>query len=115
MSQPNNLNYHQTNDFKMITEMIMKHYKLFLITTIISFMFAFLLTRYSVPIYEISSSILIKEDNSNGGGNVNDYINSNLFGKNQNFQNELWVLQSSPVIKETAKNLDLTVNYYKKD
>jgi len=115
MPQPNNLNYHQTNDFKMITEMIMKHYKLFLITTIISFMFAFLLTRYSVPIYEISSSILIKEDNSNGGGNVNDYINSNLFGKNQNFQNELWVLQSSPVIKETVKNLDLTVNYYKKD
>jgi capsular exopolysaccharide synthesis family protein len=88
---------------------------MFLITVVTSFVLAFLLTRYSIPIYEISSSILIKEDNSNGGGNVNDYINSNLFGKNQNFQNELWVLQSSPVIKETIKNLDISVNYYKKE
>jgi tyrosine-protein kinase Etk/Wzc len=33
---------------------------------------------------------------------------------NQNFQNELWVLKASPVIEQTIKNLDLSVNYYHK-
>jgi len=33
---------------------------------------------------------------------------------NQNFQNELWVLKSSPVIEQTIKNLDLSVSYFRK-
>ncbi len=46
---------------------------------------------------------------------MNDYLNSSLFGKNQNFQNELWVIKSSPVLDQTVRNLDLSVTYYKRE
>lgn len=104
----------QENDLKKISELFFRNYKLFIICLTIALGLAYLFNRYSIPVYEINSSLLIKEDTKQGGG-MNDFLNSNLFGKNQNFQNELWVLQSTPVIRETVKNLDLSVSYYKKE
>ena len=45
---------------------------------------------------------------------MTDYLNSNIFGKKQNFQNELLILKSAPVIEQTVRNLDLTVSYNRK-
>jgi capsular exopolysaccharide synthesis family protein len=75
---------------------------------------AFGVNRYSVPTYGISASILIKEKNQKGTSDVNDFLNSSLLGKNINFQNELWVIKSDPVIEKTVRNLDLNVTYYNK-
>lgn len=114
MSQPHNINYQQESDFKKIAELILRNYKLFISCLIVVLGLAFLINRYSIPVYEISSSLLIKEDSKQGGG-MNDFLNSSLLGKNQNFQNELWVLQSAPVVQKTVQNLDLSVSYYLKD
>jgi capsular exopolysaccharide synthesis family protein len=77
---------------------------------------AYLINHFSSPVYQISSSILVKENETQrSGGDVNNFINSNLFGNNQNFQNELWVIKSAPVIEQTIRNLDLEVSYYRKD
>jgi capsular exopolysaccharide synthesis family protein len=74
-----------------------------------------LVNHFLIPVYKISSSVLIKEDTKqSGGSDANNYLNSSLFRMNQNFQNELWVLKSSPVIEQTVKNLDLSVNYFRK-
>lgn len=115
MSQINNINIQEDNDLKKITELLLRNYKLFIISLVIALGLAFLKNRYSVPVYSVSSSVLIKESTEQGGSRgMNDFLNSSLFGKNQNFQNELWVLKSSPVIENTVKNLNLSVNYYKK-
>ncbi|MBN2275449.1 MAG: polysaccharide biosynthesis tyrosine autokinase [Bacteroidales bacterium] len=58
---------------------------------------------------------MILEDNRAPQSNINEFINSELFGLNQGIQNELYVLQSIPVVEQTVKNLDLMVNYYLKD
>ncbi len=115
MSQMQNINIQEDNDLKKITELLLRNYKIFIVTLIIAFGLAFLKNYFSIPIYKISSSILIKEDENKNRGNMNDYLNSNLFGENQNFQNELWVLKSIPVIQQTVKNLDLTVSYFRKE
>jgi tyrosine-protein kinase Etk/Wzc len=108
--------YQEENDIKKIADLVIRNYVLFIISIIIALGSAFLVNLYSVPVYEISASVLIKEDNKQGGGgNMNDYLNSNLFGKNQNFQNELWTLQSTPVVEQTIQNLDLSVSYFKKE
>ncbi|MBK7212875.1 MAG: polysaccharide biosynthesis tyrosine autokinase [Bacteroidales bacterium] len=116
MSKSQNINYQNENDFKKIAELITRNYWIFLGCLAISMGCAFFINRYSVPMYQVSSSVLIKEDNKQGGsGNMNDFLNSSLFGKNQNFQNELWTLQSTPVIEQTVKNLDLSVSYFRKE
>lgn len=116
MAQPHKNNtLQEDSDLKKVLELFKRNYKLFVISILTTLILAFFLNRYKIPKYQISSSILIKEETRpQGGGDVNNYLNSNLFGVNQNFQNELWVLRSAPVIEQTVKNLDLMVEYYQK-
>jgi len=115
MSQINNFNLQEDNDLKKAVELILRHYKLFIFSLIIAFGLAFLINHYAKPIYKISSAVLIKEDKNTSSQVMQDFINSNLFGKNQNFQNELWIIKSLPVIEQTVKNINLSVSYFRKD
>jgi tyrosine-protein kinase Etk/Wzc len=116
MPHSQNINIQEENDFKKIADLIFKNYILFIIGTIISLGVAFVINRYAIPTYSVSSSILIKGTNTQPGssGNENDFLYSNLFGRNQNFQNELWIMKSYPVLQQTVRNLDLPVTYYLK-
>src|SRR4030042_3157249 len=115
MHSSQNILIQQDNDIKKVLDLISRNYKFFIICIIISFGIAVLLNQFSKPVYKVSSSLLIKEESrQQQGGNSNDFLNSSLLGTNQNFQNELWVLNSNPVIEQTIKNLDLAVNYYHK-
>jgi len=110
-----NINAQDDNDIKRAVDLFLRNYKLFVFSLIVFLGLAFSVNYYSVPVYQISSSILIKEDLNQNGGKMNDFLNSSLFGKNQNFENELWVIKSFPVIEQTVKNLDLVVTYYKEE
>ncbi len=102
------------SDLKQFVQLITRNYKLFIVSVIIAIGIAFLAIRFMTPLYKVSSSLLIKEDTQNQSGNMNDFLNSSLFGVNKNFQNELFVLKSTPVIEQTIRNLDLTTGYYQK-
>jgi capsular exopolysaccharide synthesis family protein len=115
MSQINNINLQEDNDFKKVAELVLRNYKFFVFSILVALGSAFLLNRYSVPVYKISASVLIKENTEQGrSGGMNDFLNSSLFGKNENFQNELWVFQSLPVFKNTVKKINLSVSYNQK-
>jgi capsular exopolysaccharide synthesis family protein len=114
MSQSQNINIQEDNDLKKAVELILRNYKLFIVSLLIALGLAFIINYTSVPMYKISSSVLVKEDSKQANTDMNDYLNSSLFGTNLNFQNELWVLKSSPVIEKTVKNINLSVNYYRK-
>lgn len=115
MSQIQNLNIQEDNDIKKAVELFLRNYKLFIASLIIALGFAVYKNYTSIPMYKISSSVLIKENTKQSGSpNMNDYLNSSLFGTNLNFQNELWVLQSTPVIQKTVKNINLSVSYFRK-
>lgn len=115
MSQIQNLNIQEDNDIKKAVELFLRNYKLFIVSLIIALGLAVYKNYTSIPMYKISSSVLIKENTKQSGSpNMNDYLNSSLFGTNLNFQNELWVLQSTPVIQKTVKNINLSVSYFQK-
>jgi tyrosine-protein kinase Etk/Wzc len=116
MVQPQNINIQEETDLKKIADLILRNYKLFILAVILALGMAYLVNRFSVHMFKISSSVLIKEGTrQSGGGEMNNYINSSLFGKTQNLQNELWIMKSSPVIDQTVRNLDLSVTYYRKE
>lgn len=111
----NNTTLQEENELKKTTELLLRNYRLIITCIIICLGLAYVVNRFSLPVYKISSSILIREhNNQNNQGNVNNYLNSNLIGQNQNLQNELSVIKSSPVIDQTIKNLDLQVKYFRK-
>jgi tyrosine-protein kinase Etk/Wzc len=116
MFQPNpQLSSQEDSDLLRALNLFRRNYKLLTVCISIALILAFLYNRISVPVYQITASLLIQEENKSKLGNAEEYINQDLFGSNQGFQNELYVLKSSPVLEQTIKNLDLTVNYFQKE
>ena len=115
MHPQKNLTLQEETDLTRIIELVSRNYKLFIICVIIAIILAFFVNYRAKPVYKVSSSILIREDSRSQNGNANDFLNSNLFKTNQNFQNALWVLKSTPVIRQTVDDLDLSVSYYFKE
>jgi hypothetical protein len=116
MNKPANIHFQEESDFKKLAELVLRNWIYFVVCMVLAFGWAVFMNYYTIPVYQITSSVLIKEDNKQGSsGSMNDFLNSSLFGKNQSFQNELWTLQATPVIAQTIKNLDLSVSYYRKD
>lgn len=106
----------EESDIQRLWDLVAKHYKVYLVSIALALLAAFFINKYSVPVYRVSASMLIKESSTRTqNSQMNDYLNSNLFGLSQNFQNELWVLKSSPVIEQTIKNLGLSLGYCKKN
>lgn len=100
-------------NFDKIIKLVWRNLWLYIICVIIAFGTAFLYNKYSVPVYGVSSSILIKEDDSQPfSQGVDNMFSGDLFGGDQNLQNELIIMQSIPIIEKTIKNLDLEVAYY---
>jgi capsular exopolysaccharide synthesis family protein len=107
----------ENSDLKQFTQLVFRNYKVFIASIVLALIVAFLALHFSTPLYKISASLLIREESTKpSGGNaaMNDFLNSSLFGNNKNFQNELWVLKSTPVVEQTIQNLDLMVDYYRK-
>jgi len=116
MSQINNINLQEDNDLKKATDLVLRNYKIIILSLIVAIAIAYLDNSYSTPFYSISSSVLIKENTDQSGSRgMNDFLNSSLFGKNQNFQNELWIMQSLPILEKTVKNRNLAVSYYREE
>jgi tyrosine-protein kinase Etk/Wzc len=106
----------EESDLVRALNLFIRNYKILAICVIISLAIAFLFNRFTIPVYDINASLMILEEGRTTiGGNAEDYINQDLFGGNQGFQNELYVLKSSPVIRQTVRNLDLTINYFQKE
>jgi len=117
MAHIQNINIQEENDLTKIYNLISRNIVLFIIGVVAALCFAFIYNRYSVPVYSITSSILIKSGNNQPGGmsnTENDFLFTNIFGGNQNFQNELWILRSYPIVEKTVSNLDLSVTYFQK-
>ncbi len=112
MSQLKNTNIQEDNALQIAIDLVVRNYKLFIIGVVIAFGVAIYKNRTSLPVYKITSSILIQESKSQD--NMTDVLNKKLFGKNQTLQNEMEILKSAVVVEQTVRNLDLAVGYYVK-
>lgn len=117
MPNLNHISGTESSDFKQFAQLVFRNYKVFIASIVLAILLAFLALHFITPLYKISASLLIKEENpkpSGGNAAMNDFLNSDIFGNDKNFQNELWVLKSTPVVEQTVQNLDLMVSYYRK-
>ncbi|MHA4808292.1 GumC family protein [Flavitalea flava] len=88
-----------------------------LISVSLFFFLAYLKIRYTVQIYKVQSSLLIKNDRQNsGGGGEKDQRFDELFMSQGtiNLSNEKEILKSRPVLRRVTKDLGLQSRYYSK-
>lgn len=86
---------------------------LFLISVAIMLILAYLYLRYTVPVYNVSSSLLIKDDRSNrGGGGADDLESIVFFKQSVNLDNEIEILKSLTLVNRVVHQLGLEYRYY---
>jgi len=103
----------QTIDFKEVLFKFYKYYYLFIIIFIIALFFAFLFNKYSKPIYEVNTTVLIQDEKKHSVTNPGDFMEGfGLFAGKKNLENEIGVLQSYTLINEVVTELNLGVSYF---
>lgn len=100
-----------------IMELLYKMFEkwhLFVIAIVLAVVVCIFITKYSTPLYEAKTTLLIKNNNnimSNLSGNFGfNFYNQDIV----NFQNEIGTIQSVSMVKRTIKSLDLYVDYFQK-
>ncbi len=101
------------NIMELLYKMLEK-WHLFVIAIVIAVVVCFFITKYSTPLYEAKTTLLIK-NNNNMMSNLSGNFGFNFYNQDAvNFQNEIGTIQSVSMVKRTIKSLDFYVDYFQK-
>ena len=101
----------QAIDYKVILFKIYRYWYLFAVTIFIALIIAFIFNKYTKPIYEVKTTVLIK-DKSENRLNPQDIIGLGLFNNMQNLQNEIGILTSYSLTYRTVTKIGFEVSYF---
>ena len=120
-TQHNNSNYKMqvqeddSIDLRDELEKYLIHWKWFLLSGFIAVVLAFIYVRYATPQYSVSSTLLIKDDDSSLGSELAAFQDLGMLGGgSSNIDNEIQILKSRSLAKTVVKDLNLNISYYKK-
>ena len=94
------------------------HWPWFLASILICLIGAWGYLYFQTPVYQVSASIMIKDDKKGGNSGSADLENLGLGGvitSAQSIDNEIEVLRSKTILKEVVNNLELYITYYDED
>jgi len=104
-------------DYKELLFRYIIHWPWFLASLLVCLIGAWGYLYFQTPVYQISASIMIKDDKKGGGGSA-DLESLGLGGmmtSTQSIDNEIEVLRSKTILKEVVNNLELYITYYDED
>ncbi|MBI4645936.1 MAG: hypothetical protein HY738_04900, partial [Bacteroidia bacterium] len=101
-------------DIKKIVIKIFLHWYLFVIAITIAYSITYFINRYSNPVYQISSSILIREKGSNVGSveNIIEDLGFRAPRVKKEIENEIGILKSYSLSKKAIAELDFQISYF---
>ncbi len=96
---------------------LLKYWYFIVFSLFMAVAIAFVYTKFAAKKFKIGSSVLLKIENNKGyGGRSDDIMEvASLIEQDKNFQNELYYLQSTPLIREVVNDMDLRINYYQQE
>lgn len=102
-------------NFKTIFTIFILNWQWFALSMFIFICGALIYLRYKSPVYQVSVKMLIKDEkNSRGGSNsqmLNNMVDMGFISNSAGIDNEVEILQSHILARETAKDLKLYVEY----
>ncbi len=91
----------------------LKYLPWILVCMVIALALGYIKIRYSVPIYHVQSTMMIKNDAPASAGGKDDKLGELFMTQpTTNLLDEIEVLRSSPVIARVVADLDLQTSYY---
>jgi capsular exopolysaccharide synthesis family protein len=99
----------EESDFKTYLFNYFKYWQFFLIFPALGFLGAFLVNKWTTPIYNIESAVIVSEGKPSIGDDLFDAVG--IKGKS-NVENEIGILKSYALAEETISALNLNVSYF---
>ena len=86
----------------------------FLASVLICLVGCYIYLRYQAPVYNVSSAVLIKENEKRSGSSANNPLGAlqdlGMFSMTNNFDNEIEILKSRTLIKKVVNDLGLYIS-----
>jgi capsular exopolysaccharide synthesis family protein len=100
-------------DIKKLLYAFLQNWLWFAVSIFICLLLAFLYLRYTTPVYQINSKILIKDDKSSPSANQQDLLSQlDIFNTQNNVNNEKEVLQTHYLIRKVVDEMQLNVSCF---
>ena len=106
-------------DVKELLFKYLIHWPWFVGTVVVCLIAAWVYLYMSTPVYNISATVLIKDDKKGGSAGMLSGLESlgldGMISSSQNIDNEIEVLRSKTIVKEVVEDLGLYISYTDKD
>ncbi len=99
-------------DVKELVFTYLRYWYWFAISVVVCFVCAWVYLRYTTPVYQVNSSVVINVGNESSGIEAQLESMGVIQPSNSNFDNELLILRSRSLIKSVVSELDLYISYY---
>jgi uncharacterized protein involved in exopolysaccharide biosynthesis len=106
---PQDIYQEEAVDYKALFFKFYRHWYFFVVTIFIALVIAFLFNKYTKPIYEVSTTLLIEDKSSSDAQSL---LGLGFRNNMQNLENEIGKLKSYKLSLNTIKKLDFDVSYY---
>ena len=101
--------------FQNIYALVVVNWQWFLLSLFICLCAAYIYMRYTVPVYQVSAKMLIKDDNSRRRSNTNMMLSNmqdlGFLTNSAGIENEIEILQSTILSRDAVKDLKMYVEY----
>lgn len=97
-------------DFRSVLVKYLRHWPWILAFTALGLIIAFLVNRYSTPVWSVESTVLVKDESAGPGLDL--FENTGLVKANNNIENEIGILKSYSLAEEAVSQLNLNVQAY---
>ena len=99
-------------DFAGIIFNYITYWKWIIASLVVCLIFAVIYLKITVPNYEVTTSVLLKDDQKGGGSTeMNAFKDMGLFTQKNNVDNELEMLNKSILVEQVVRELGINVNY----
>lgn len=110
-----NKNRHDLADTAALLKNYVKRWPLFLISTILCLGLAFIFLKITNPVYQVTANILIKSEDTKGGGlqsaMMKNFSLGGLIGGASDVYDELEIVSSFSILRQTVQKLELNKSY----
>lgn len=94
-----------------IATLFIKQWKWIVLGLLVALAVAFVYLRYTTPVYKVSSSIVLKEENPRRPSSPGTLDEIAMMGMVSNVENELYILKSRSLVRSVINRLDLHTSY----
>jgi capsular exopolysaccharide synthesis family protein len=98
-------------DFKRVLNRVIHYWYFIILSLIVALSVAYIVNRYSLRIYPVKASIIIKENEESAGARF--LYNNTLVNPYRNFYNEIFIMKSYPLLQNVLEDLGFDVSFYR--